>query len=270
MARCKSALCANARVVHEHIQAAPIVVHPARGLLTYCRLCDVATQDGCPEGEFCADGGDRCIDCRNDGDCGADRCVDEVCVVCDPATHAGCVGDTPFCLADGEGNEYPEMAPVPGYHVNVLVHPDHEAAYRAALADVLVQTGFDVPAALKALLSSAHFHDPSVVGARLKTPMELLVGLQRELGLTPSQDSTGEKTRMGRITKQGFGSVRALLVEASWRIIRDDVGLRRKYEEIKRRFGSKKAVVAIARRLAIRMRRLLIDQAGFALDVAAA
>ncbi len=75
---------------------------------------------------------------------------------------------------------------------------------------------------------------------------------------------------MGRITKQGFGSVRALLVEASWRIIRDDVGLRRKYEEIKRRSGSKKAVVAIARRLAIRMRRLLIDQAGFALDVAAA
>ena len=41
-------------------------------------------------------------------------------------------------LTDGEGFEYPEMAPVPGYHVNVLVHPDHEAAYRSALADVLL------------------------------------------------------------------------------------------------------------------------------------
>ena len=69
-----------------------------------------------------------------------------------------------------------------------FVHPVPNAGVVAALADVLVQTGFDVPAALKALLSSAHFHDPSVVGARLKTPMELLVGLQRELGLTPSQD----------------------------------------------------------------------------------
>lgn len=48
-------------------------------------------------------------------------------------------------LVDGEGFEYPEMAPVPGYHVNVLVHPDHEAAYRAALADVLLDPEPDTP-----------------------------------------------------------------------------------------------------------------------------
>ena len=41
-------------------------------------------------------------------------------------------------LTDGEGFEYPEMAPVPGYHVNVLVHPDHEAVYRDSLAEVLI------------------------------------------------------------------------------------------------------------------------------------
>ncbi len=115
-----------------------------------------------------------------------------------------------------------------------------------------------------------------------KSAIEILVELQdvrrfrnakslsAYLGLTPSQDSTGEKTRMGRITKQGHGSVRALLVEASWRIIRDDMGLRRKYEDIKRRSESKKAVVAITRRLAIRMRLLLIDREGYALDVAVA
>lgn len=48
-------------------------------------------------------------------------------------------------LVDGEGNEYPEMAPVPGYHVNVFVHPDHEAAYRAALADVLIEPPPETP-----------------------------------------------------------------------------------------------------------------------------
>lgn len=48
-------------------------------------------------------------------------------------------------LVDGEGFEYPEMAPVPGYHVNVLVHPDHEAAYRAALADVLIDPPPETP-----------------------------------------------------------------------------------------------------------------------------
>ncbi|WP_420455911.1 DUF1800 domain-containing protein [Rubrivirga sp.] len=68
-----------------------------------------------------------------------------------------------------------------------FVHPVANAGVVAALADVLQQTAFDVPAALRALFASAHFYDPAVVGARLKTPMELMVGIGRELGLTPSQ-----------------------------------------------------------------------------------
>lgn len=72
----------------------------------------------------------------------------------DPETGAQTIGGDPFVirvtvlpmlheptgetLTDAEGFEYPEMTPVPGYHVNVLVHPDHEASYRTALADVLL------------------------------------------------------------------------------------------------------------------------------------
>ncbi|MAD69947.1 MAG: hypothetical protein CL538_05425 [Alcanivorax sp.] len=79
----------------------------------------------------------------------------------DPETSDQIIGGDPFVirvtvlptlheptgetLTDGEGNEYPEMAPVPGYHVNVLVHPDHEAAYRAALADVLIDPEPETP-----------------------------------------------------------------------------------------------------------------------------
>ena len=55
--------------------------------------------------------------------------------------HLLCLGRS----SSGEGEAPPEMAPVPGYHVNVLVHPDHEAAYRAALADVLIDPEPETP-----------------------------------------------------------------------------------------------------------------------------
>ena len=48
-------------------------------------------------------------------------------------------------LTDGEDFEYPEMAPVPGYHVNIFVHPDYEAEYRLALSDVLIDTAPETP-----------------------------------------------------------------------------------------------------------------------------
>jgi uncharacterized protein (DUF1800 family) len=67
-----------------------------------------------------------------------------------------------------------------------FVHPVPNAGVVAALAGVLRQSDFDVPTALRALLTSAHFYDPTVVGARLKSPMELAIGVLRELGVTPS------------------------------------------------------------------------------------
>jgi transposase len=36
------------------------------------------------------------------------------------------------------------------------------------------------------------------------------------LGLTPSEDTTGESRRLGSITKTGSGHARRLLVEAAW------------------------------------------------------
>jgi transposase len=39
------------------------------------------------------------------------------------------------------------------------------------------------------------------------------------LGLVPGERSSGEKRRVGRITKTGNARVRYLLVEAAWRIL---------------------------------------------------
>lgn len=74
------------------------------------------------------------------------------------------------------------------------------------------------------------------------------------LGLVPGELSSGEKRRIGRITKQGNVRARYLLVEAGWRILRsrqaDTAALRAWAEGIAARRGKRIAVVALARRLA--------------------
>ena len=74
------------------------------------------------------------------------------------------------------------------------------------------------------------------------------------LGLVPGERSSGEKRRIGRITKAGNSRVRYLLVEAGWRILRskgaDTAALRAWALTIATRRGKRIAVVALARRLA--------------------
>jgi transposase len=74
------------------------------------------------------------------------------------------------------------------------------------------------------------------------------------LGLVPGERSSGEKRRIGRITKAGNARVRYLLVEAGWRILHakdpETAALRAWGLRIAERRGKRIAVVAIARRLA--------------------
>jgi transposase len=112
----------------------------------------------------------------------------------------------------------------------------------------------------------------SVPGIGLVAAMELLLELQdverfrraEELaayvGLTPSQHSSADKVRMGRITRAGKASVRATLVEAAWYLIGKDKAMRNKYEQVKVRAGAKRAIIAIARKLLLCTGRLLLDE----------
>jgi len=79
------------------------------------------------------------------------------------------------------------------------------------------------------------------------------------VGLTPSQYSSGEKLRMGRITAIGKNSLRGTLVEVAWRAIAKDRPMRRKYDQLKARSGSKRAIIAVARITLLRTRRMLLD-----------
>ncbi len=89
------------------------------------------------------------------------------------------------------------------------------------------------------------------------------------MGLTPSQYSSADKVRMCRITGIGKNTLRSLLVEASWTLISKDQAMREKYDRIKIRSGGKQAIVAIARTLLLRMRRMLLDKQAYALKLAA-
>lgn len=77
------------------------------------------------------------------------------------------------------------------------------------------------------------------------------------LGLTPGEWSTGEVRRLGRITRRGPGAVRGALVQCAWSSIRCDAQEREFYEKLRARRGKKKAIVAVARRLAVRIWRAL-------------
>ena len=81
-------------------------------------------------------------------------------------------------------------------------------------------------------------------------------------GLDPQERSSGETVRTGGITKQDNRLLRTLLVEAAWSTIRpgQDAELRRFYFHLAARKPSGVAIVAVARKLGLRLYRLLRDE----------
>ena len=73
------------------------------------------------------------------------------------------------------------------------------------------------------------------------------------LGLVPLEDSSGNRRRLGHITKQGSSMLRFLLVEAAQVTVRSMPEWRNKYFHLAMRRGRKIAKVAMARRLAVRL-----------------
>ena len=73
------------------------------------------------------------------------------------------------------------------------------------------------------------------------------------LGLVPMEESSGQRRRLGHITKQGNSLLHFLLVEAAQVTVRSLPEWRSKYLHLMMRRGRKIAKVAMARRLAVRL-----------------
>jgi transposase len=69
----------------------------------------------------------------------------------------------------------------------------------------------------------------------------------------PLEESSGNRRRLGHITKQGNSLLRFLLVEAAQVTVRSIPEWRSKYYHLAMRRGRKIAKVAMARRLAVQM-----------------
>jgi transposase len=121
-----------------------------------------------------------------------------------------------------------------------------QAPYAAAVAGLRCFRGIDTVSAMTLL---AELHD----FRRFQHPRALMAFV----GLVPSEDSTGDRRRLGAITKMGNGLVRRILVQAAWHYHHEpriSAPLRR------RRIGQSAAIIAIAdkaeQRLCRRYRRL--------------
>jgi transposase len=84
------------------------------------------------------------------------------------------------------------------------------------------------------------------------------------LGLVPSEDSTGERTDRGSITHSGDPRLRSKLIQGSWSAIRQDGELREFFRSVCRRhprnIASRVAIVAVARKLSVRISVVLMKQ----------
>jgi len=87
------------------------------------------------------------------------------------------------------------------------------------------------------------------------------------LGLVPRVYMSGDTVRYGRITKRGNGYLRALLVQASWALVRSKSGgaLKERYKYMTEEKGKskKKAIVAVARRLSELLYTLMRHGTGY-------
>ena len=83
-------------------------------------------------------------------------------------------------------------------------------------------------------------------------------------GLIPSEQSSGGKQRLGKISKQGSSFLRFLLVEAGQTAVRYDPELGRFYRRLAVRKHRALAKVAVARKLAVRLYLMLREDWNYA------
>lgn len=87
------------------------------------------------------------------------------------------------------------------------------------------------------------------------------------LGIVPTEKSTGDRVRRGRITKLGDHFVRSRLIQCAWISIRYDKELEQFYYRVRARhhpsIGSSKAIVAVARKLTQRVYKVLKERRNY-------
>ncbi len=69
-----------------------------------------------------------------------------------------------------------------------FVHPDPDAEIVAGLAQTFINNNFEIAPVLRQLFKSEHFFDEAVIGVQIKSPLELMVDIVRELGMPDTEN----------------------------------------------------------------------------------
>ncbi len=77
------------------------------------------------------------------------------------------------------------------------------------------------------------------------------------IGLVPSTNSSSDKEILRGITPRANKPIRAVLIEAAWMAIRNDPSLALRFNELRKRMDSNKAIIRIAKNLLSRIRYVL-------------
>jgi len=132
--------------------------------------------------------------------------------------------------------------------------------YRQTVAIIASMPGFGKYTAIRLALELGNVQERFRAGRSLASFM----------GLTGSESSSGDQVHRGSITKQGQGFYRHWFVEGAWVAIKYDAALMDKFQRVWRHSGSKqKAIVAVARKMAVRMWSLLCRNEMYVCDIAA-
>lgn len=83
-----------------------------------------------------------------------------------------------------------------------FVYDEADQEVITAMAAVFREHDFEIAPVVRALLKSAHFFGNGVIGAKIKSPMEFLVGLLNEADLDPSEDAFETLYRYGNQLSQ--------------------------------------------------------------------
>ena len=117
----------------------------------------------------------------------------------------------------------------------IEVHLNQRAKYSPAvlLLRSIPGVGVRTAEAVAAFIDDPHrFGDAKAVG--------------RYFGLVPSQDQSGDRNRLGHITREGPPVVRQLVAEAGWQAVRRSPTVRAYFERVRRGDRQRKKIALVA------------------------
>ncbi len=93
-----------------------------------------------------------------------------------------------------------------------------------------------------------HIHSKPITICLLDDPQRFrdAKAVGRYFGLVPSQDQSGDRNRLGHITREGAPVVRQLLAEAAWQAIRRSPTVRAFFERVQREEPQRKKIALVA------------------------